>query len=93
MLYRIIKSGKSQRKEYFSLNRSSLFQSLPNKVFGQDQISSYENFLKNDLEKLFSSYFPSEFSNYNNNIYCEVKKIICQEPSLSEDEAIDSSLT
>ena len=87
MLYRIINSGKNKRHEYLALNRSPLFQNLPNKDFGEEQKFSYNDFLHNAFKKLFFFYFPTEFSNYNNKIRCDVKGINYQEPEISEEEA------
>ena len=93
MSYRIINSGKNQRRGYFGLNRSPLFQILPQKDFGEEQKLSYENFLHRDLKKLFSRYFPTEFSNYNNNIVCDIKQVSYHEPEITEEEARANSLT
>ena len=93
MLYRIINSGKNQRREYLGRNHSPLFQDLPQKDFGQEQKLSYDNFLHHQLKNLFTNYFPIEFSNYNNNIQCNIKQVDYQEPKISEDQARSDSLT
>jgi hypothetical protein len=68
MSYRIINSGKNQRREYLAANRSPLFQALPERDFAQEQKVSYRDFLDKKLPKLFSFYFPFEFSDYNNDV-------------------------
>jgi len=93
MLYRTINSGKNQRREYLGRNRSPLFQDLPQKDFGQEQKSSYDDFLRYQLTNLFNGYFPAEFSNSNNNIRCDVKQVDYQEPKISEDEARSNAQT
>jgi DNA-directed RNA polymerase beta subunit len=93
MLYRIIKSGNNKRREYLGLNRSPLFQDLPQKDFAEEQKLSFDNFLHSDLKKIFATYFPAEFSNYNNHIRCEVKEIRCEEPKNTEDETRANGLT
>ena len=91
--YRLITSGKNQRREYFSLNRSPLFQALPDRDFAQEQKSSYNKFLYEKLPRLLTFYFPAEFSDYNNNIQIKVEEIECQEPEINEEEARIASLT
>ena len=68
MSYRIINSGKNQRREYLAANRSPLFQALPERDFAQEQKASYHDFLDKKLSELISFYFPFEFSDYNNDV-------------------------
>jgi len=72
MLYRLIKVGKTQRREYFHLNRSELFRSLPHKDLTQEQKESYEYFQKEVFPKLFRFYFPIHFKDYNNKVKLEI---------------------
>ncbi|RHZ35466.1 hypothetical protein [endosymbiont GvMRE of Glomus versiforme] len=107
--YRIIKSGKNQRREYLGPNHSPLFQNLPDKNFAQERKKKY-NDLFNRLSKLIHFYFPEknpiEFSDYNNKIKIEIKNIECQELTIkkkigdkeievkvTEEEARDNFLT
>ncbi|CAG8741295.1 20808_t:CDS:2, partial [Racocetra persica] len=69
------------------LNHSPLFQDLPNKDFGEEQKLSFDNFLRQGLKKIFATYFPAEFSNYNNLIHCEVKEVRYEEPKNTANEA------
>ena len=92
-LYRLITSGENKRREYFSLNRSPLFESLPDRDFAQEQKLSYHNFLYEKLPKLLNFYFPAEFNDYNNNVEIKIEKIQCHEPEISEEEAKTKSLT
>ncbi len=85
--YRLINSGKNQRREYFSLNRSPLFEALPDRDFAQEQKLSYYEFLYEKLPQLLTFYFPVEFNDYNNNIRVNIEEIECQEPEVSEKEA------
>ncbi|CAG8826612.1 24399_t:CDS:2, partial [Cetraspora pellucida] len=56
------KGGLVEIKEkYLGLNRSPLFQDLPNKDFGEEQKLSYDNFFRTGLDQLFAAYFPAEF--------------------------------
>ena len=91
--YRLINSGKNQRREYLSLNRSPLFQDLPKQDFAQEQKISYQNFLFKKLPQLLTFYFPAEFSDYNNNIRVNIESVECQDPEISENEARTESLT
>ena len=91
--YRLINSGKNQRREYLSLNRSPLFQDLPQQDFAQEQKISYQNFLFKKLPQLLTFYFPAEFSDYNNNIRVNIESVECQDPEISENEARTESLT
>ena len=91
--YRLITSGKNQRREYLSLNRSPLFQALPDRDFAREQKLSYNNFLYEKLPRLLTFYFPAEFSDYNNNIQIKVEEVECQEPEVSEEKARTASLT
>ena len=93
MPYRLIKSGKNQRREYLGLNNSPLFQDLPQRDFAHEQKESYYKFFQERLPKLLNFYFPAEFSDYNNIIRCEIKDFTCEEPSISEEQARTSSLT
>ena len=88
--YRLITSGKNQRREYLSLNCSPLFQTLPDQDFAQEQRKSYHSFLYERLPKLLNFYFPPEktveFSDYNNDVKIEVRDIECREPeTITED--------
>ncbi|CAG8450238.1 11061_t:CDS:10, partial [Racocetra fulgida] len=88
------KGGLIEIKEkYLGLNRSPLFQDLPNKDFGKEQKLSYDNFFRTGFEQLFAAYFPAEFSNYNNQIRCGVGKITYEEPKISEEESRIKALT
>ena len=91
--YRLITSGENQRREYLSLNRSPLFQALPNRDFAKEQKLSYHNFLYEKLPKLLTYYFPADFSDYNNTIKVNIEEVECQEPEISEEEAKNDSLT
>ena len=91
--YRLITSGKNERREYLSLNHSPLFKSLPDRDFTQEQKLSYHNFLHKKLPKLLNFYFPAEFSDYNNSVKIKVEEIKCHEPEISEEEAKNESLT
>jgi hypothetical protein len=91
--YRLINSGNNQRREYLSLNRSPLFENLPDRDFAQEQKLSYHNFLFEKLPQLLTFYFPAEFSDYNNNISVSIDSLECQEPEISEEEARENSLT
>ena len=72
MLYRSIILGKTQRREYYHLNRSDLFQSLPQKDLAQEQRESYEYFLNRALPRLLQFYFPVQLKDYNNQIRLEI---------------------
>ena len=72
MLYRLINSGKTQRKEYYHHNRSDLFRPLPQKDLTQEQRESYEYFLYQALPKLLQFYFPAQFKDYNNQVSLEI---------------------
>ena len=95
--YRLITSGKNQRREYLSLNRSPLFRSLPDQDFAQEQRISYYKFLYEKLPKLLNFYFPKEkgveFSDYNNRVKVNVEEMEHQEPEISEEEARSDFLT
>jgi hypothetical protein len=93
--YRLINSGKNQRREYLSLNHSPLFQSLPERDFAHEQKKSYENFLYQQLPRLLTSppYSPIELSDYNNDIRITIEEVKCQEPEVSEEEARVNFLT
>src|SRR3954464_14971685 len=82
--YRLITSGKNQRREYLSLNCSPLFQTLPDQDFAQEQRKSYHNFLYEKLPKLLNFYFPEEkgveLSDYNNKVKINIEGIEVQEP-------------
>ena len=91
--YRLINSGKNQRREYFSLNRSPLFYPLPDRDFAQEQKSSYKDFLFKRLPELLTSYFPVESNDYNNIVRIKVEDFECHEPEISEKEARESFLT
>lgn len=91
--YRLITSGKNQRREYFSLNRSPLFANLPDRDFAEEQKLSYEKFLYEKLPRLLTFYFPAEFSDYNNNVHINVESLDCAEPEISEEQAREDSVT
>jgi DNA-directed RNA polymerase beta subunit len=86
--YRLITSGKNQRREYFSLNHSPLFQVLPDQDFAQEQRKSYHNFLYEKLPKLLNFYFPKEraveLSDYNNKVKINIEGIEIQEPKIEK---------
>ena len=94
--YRLVSSGKVQRREYLTENRSPLFQSFPEPNFAQEQKLSYDNFLTKGLPQLLSSYFPAEFSNYNNKVRINIKDVKFQEPKIKkkvEDKEVEVELT
>jgi|SRR5205085_7782465 len=93
MSYRIINSGKNPRREYLTVNRSPLFQGLPERDYAREQKLSYSKFLHERLPKLLSFYFPAEFSDYNNNIKINVENFAYQEPEITEETARAESLT
>ena len=93
MLYRSINLGKTQRREYYHLNRSNLFQSLPYKDLTQEQKESYEYFQQKALLKLFKFYFPSQFKDYNNQIRLEISDFRLEEPKFSETEVYRRKIT
>nr|CAG8584891.1 15453_t:CDS:10 [Entrophospora candida] len=82
----------AKRREYLAANRSPLFQTLPERDFAQEQKASYQYFLDQKLPKLFSFYFPFEFSDYNNDVWINASEIKYQE-SNSEEEARANSST
>jgi hypothetical protein len=103
MSYRIINSGKNQRREYIGANRSPLFKDLPDKDYAQEQRKAYDNFIfgsynekgkllkPSRLSQLFEFYFPQEtpikFSDYNNQIQIRVENLVCEEPAITEEQA------
>jgi len=93
MSYRIINSGKNPRREYLTVNRSPLFQDLPEQDYAREQKLSYSKFLNERLPKLLSFYFPAEFNDYNNNIKISVENLVYQEPEITEEIARAESLT
>src|SRR5947209_8617470 len=107
MSYQIINSGKNSRREYLGVNRSPLFQGLPERDYVREQKLSYSKFLHERLPQLLSFYFPAEFRDYNNDVKIEVKNVECREPETvvedskgrkkiklqSEEEARANSLT
>src|SRR6185436_8531007 len=93
MSYRLIKSGDNQRREYLNINRSPLFQGLPEKDYAQEQKSSYSEFLTKRLPQLLSFYFPAAFNDYNNDVRINVEEVVCQEPEITEEQARNESLT
>jgi|SRR6266480_1888400 len=93
LLYRSINVGKTKRREYFHLNRSELFQSLPYKDLTQEQRESYEHFQKKTLPKLFKFYFPVEFKDYNNVVRIKIMDYRIEEPKFSEAEAYRKKIT
>ena len=71
--YRLIQSGKAQRREYYYFNRSDLFSSLPQGDFFQEQKKSYNHFLQKSLPSLLQFYFPIQLNkDYNNQIKLEI---------------------
>src|SRR2546423_8813144 len=80
MSHLIINSGKNPRREYLAVNRSLLFQNLPERDYAQEQKLSYSKFLYEILPQLLSFYFPAEFSDYNNAIKINIKNVECREP-------------
>ena len=93
MLYRSINLGKTQRREYYHLNRSNLFQSLPYKDLTQEQKESYKYFQQKALPKLFEFYFPAQFKDYNNQIRLEISDSRLEEPKFSEIEVYRRKIT
>ena len=93
MSYLIVKSGKNLRREYLGVNRSPLFQGLPERDYAREQKSSYSKLLHERLPQLLSFYFPAEFSDYNNNIKINVENLVYQEPEITEEMARTESLT
>ena len=107
MSYSIINSGKNSRREYWGVNRSPLFQGLPEQDYIREQKLSYSKFLYEGLPNLLSFYFPTEFGDYNNHVRIDVKDVECREPETviedskgkkkivpqSEEEAQTNSLT
>lgn len=91
--YRVITSGGNERREYLSLNRSSLFLDLPKIDTAQEQKKSYFDFLNNKLKQLLNFYFPVTFSDHNNTINLNVTDFILQEPEMSEKEVRVKSFT
>ena len=88
--YRLINSGKNQRREYLSKNRSPLFQALPERDFAHEQKKSYEDFLKRDLKQLLDFYFPAtgiKIENYNNQVLINIEDLECSEPEVDEEQA------
>ena len=74
LLHRLVKSGKAQRREYYYLNRSDLFSSLPQGNFAQEQKKSYNYFLQKSLPDLLQLYFPIQLQDYNSQVKLEVLK-------------------
>jgi len=93
MLYRSINLGKTQRREYYHLNRSDLFHSLPHKDLTQEQKESYEYFQQKALPKLFKFYFPTQFEDYNNQARLEILNFRLEEPKFLEAEAYRRKIT
>lgn len=86
MLYRSINLGQSQRREYYHLNRSDLFKSLPEGNLAQEQKESYEYFCQKGLLKLLNFYFPFQSDDYNNLVNLEITNFRLEEPKFSETE-------
>jgi len=93
MPQRSINIGNGQCREYLSLNRSPLFQALPQKDFAQIQKDSYDFFLNKRLKGLLDLYFPAEFSDYNNKVSLTIKDLIINPPTISLEEAKDKQIT
>ena len=99
--HRLIKSGKTQRREYYYLNRSDLFSSLPQGNFAQEQKKSYDYFLQKSLPKLLQLYFPVQLQDYNNQVKLEFSKyedlgnsyFRIEEPEISLEEAYKKKTT
>ena len=102
--YRLVQSGKAQRREYYCLNRSGLFSSLPQGDFFQEQKKSYNYFFKGSLSSLLKLYFPIQLKDYNNQVKIEVleyqdlnnlnnKYIRIEEPKISIEEACQKKVT
>ncbi|MCE8158975.1 MAG: hypothetical protein I3270_00620 [Candidatus Moeniiplasma glomeromycotorum] len=90
MSYRLIDSGKNQRREYLSKNRSPLFKSLPERDFAQEQKKSYADFLHRGLKDLLKFYFSAngrKLEDYNNQVWINVEELQCHEPEITEDQA------
>ncbi|CFW92830.1 DNA-directed RNA polymerase subunit beta [endosymbiont DhMRE of Dentiscutata heterogama] len=84
MSYRLINSGKNTRREYLTVNRSPLFQGLPERDYAQEQKKSYDNFRHERLPKLLTFYFPAELSDYNNSLKISVENLVFQEPEIKK---------
>lgn len=101
LLHRLIKSGKAQRREYYYLNRSDLFSSLPQGNFAQEQKKSYNYFLQKSLPSLLQLYFPVQLQDYNSQVKLEVLKyedlgnsyFRIEEPEISLEETHQKKLT
>jgi hypothetical protein len=99
MSYRIVNSGKNQRREYLGVNHSPLFQPLPERDYAQEQKKSYYSFLYNlydengkllkpsQLSQLLNFYFPKEkpveFGDYNNDVKINIEDVECREPEIT----------
>src|SRR5436190_24061126 len=101
LLHRLIESGKTQRREYYYLNRSNLFSSLPQGNFAQEQKKSYNHFLQKSLPNLLQLYFPVQLQDYNNQVKLEFSKyedlgnsyFRIEEPEISLEEAYKKKTT
>src|SRR4051812_1802949 len=99
--YRLVQSGKSQRREYYCLNRSNLFSSLPQGDFFQEQKKSYNHFFQESLPSLLELYFPIQLKDYNNQVKIQVLKyedlddkfFRIEEPKISVQEAYQKKVT
>ena len=85
MNYRKVISGVNERREYFSLNKSPLFEGIVDSDFSNEQRKSFKNF-KENFPKLFNLYFPANFSDYNNNVRIKILDFIWTESNFSEKE-------
>lgn len=92
-LYRLINSGKIQRREYYGKNCSSLFESLPQKDLTREQKDSYYHFLYHSLPQLLEFYFPVQFDDYNNRIRLEILASRWEEPKFSLEEVYQRKTT
>ncbi|CAG8775498.1 16390_t:CDS:2 [Racocetra persica] len=78
------KKMKEKGAIYLTVNRSPLFQGLPERDYAREQKKSYDNFRHERLPKLLTFYFPAEFNDYNNNIKISVENLIYQEPTIEK---------
>src|SRR5436190_2131127 len=100
-LHRLIKSGKTQRREYYYLNHSDLFSSLPQGNFAQEQKKSYDYFLQKSLPKFLQLYFPVQLQDYNNQVTLQFSKyedmdnsyFRIEEPEISLEEVYQKKTT
>ncbi|CAG8448648.1 7895_t:CDS:2 [Racocetra fulgida] len=78
------KKMKEKGAIYLTVNRSPLFQGLPERDYAREQKKSYDNFRHERLPKLLTFYFPAEFNDYNNNIKISAENLVYQEPTIEK---------